>query len=202
MELAMRTLNDITENRPAPKKRFSPLRRFGSDRKGVAAIEFSFLALPFFLIVLALLETSIIFLGELTLDHAVERAGRLVRTGNMQVSTTNEKGQETKRLMTEAEFHAMICGEVRFLFTDCDSQLKVDLQRYDDFSDIPIEVAVNNECEVDDSKFGYAPPGEEMISALRVAYKWPLYADVMRRTFGCSDGTHLMVSMAAFRTEP
>ena len=61
----------------------SPLRRwrgFAHDESGVTAIEFGLLAVPFFSILGAILETSLVFLSGQVLESAVQDASRLIRT--------------------------------------------------------------------------------------------------------------------------
>jgi Flp pilus assembly protein TadG len=169
----------------APRKGL--LRRFRRDRNGVAAIEFGILAMPFFLIVFAILETGLVFLAELTLDQAVERVARTVRTGEMQ-----------KAMTTEAQFKQAICDRVKILM-DC-SKLKIDLSTYGDFADIP---PPPTDGKIDSSGFGVRMAGTETVAALRVFYNWPIYTDMMRKYMATStDGTQLIYSYAAFRTEP
>ncbi|RYE39513.1 MAG: pilus assembly protein, partial [Hyphomicrobiales bacterium] len=61
--------------------------QFGRDDRGVTIIEFGILALPFFTIIAAILETSLVFFAGQILDSAVQDAGRLIRTGQMQAGT-------------------------------------------------------------------------------------------------------------------
>ncbi|WP_331684288.1 TadE/TadG family type IV pilus assembly protein [Consotaella aegiceratis] len=162
--------------------------RFARDRQGTTAVEFALLAAPFFAIVFALLETSIVFLAELTLDHAVDRVGRQVRTGEIQDD------------MSAEDFQDRICDDIDFLM-DCDN-LVIDLRSYADYADIPATAPVT-EGDLDSSGLGYAPGSSETIMALRAYYKWPLYTDVMHKYLSnMSDGSFLIASMAAFKTEP
>lgn len=166
-----------------------PLRRFGRDRRGVAAIEFAMLALPFFLTVFAIFETSMVFLAELTLDQSVETVARKVRTGELQ-----------RAKMSKADFDKEICDGVSFLL-DC-NDLEIDLNVYSDFSKLPPPSPIKN-GDIDPSGFVYTLGGPETISALRVYYKWPIRTDIMRAYLSnLNDGSHLLFSMAAFRTEP
>ena len=73
----------------SPKVRTSPRRRrgFARDDSGVTAIEFGLLALPFFSILGAILETSLVFLSGQVLESAVQDTSRLIRTGQAQVAS-------------------------------------------------------------------------------------------------------------------
>ena len=53
-------------------------RRFARDERGVTAVEFGILGLPFFTIIFAILETTMVFLAGQVLDGAVEDASRLI----------------------------------------------------------------------------------------------------------------------------
>lgn len=166
----------------------SKLARLQKDRSGATIVEFALLATPFLLVVFAILETSLVFLGELTLDQAVQRVGRTVRTGEVQTAKLSEEG-----------FRSRLCGEVNFLL-DCE-KLHIDLNSYAEFSAIPAAAPIKD-GDLDASGFGYSPGGASSIVALRVYYKWPIYTDLMRKYLSdMDDGSHLLASMAAFRTE-
>ena len=174
------------ERRPGPQ-RAGLMRRFSRDRGGVAAIEFAILAIPFFLLVFALLETALVFFGELSLDRAVEEVARGVRVGRYAAAS-------------EGEFRADLCKEVQIVM-DC-TKLAVDLRSYDSFADLPKSVRVTDGAE-DTSGFGYEQIPGNTIAALRVTYHWPIVTDLIRKSLSdLSDGTHLIAATAAFKTEP
>ncbi|MBC8129296.1 MAG: pilus assembly protein, partial [Rhizobiaceae bacterium] len=74
----------------AGRPALAPFGRFRRDRKGVAAVEFAILAIPFFVTVFAIVETSLVFLAELTLDQSVDRVARKVRTGELERKGADE----------------------------------------------------------------------------------------------------------------
>ncbi|BDA82645.1 pilus assembly protein TadG [Aureimonas sp. SA4125] len=175
--------------RPSGGHRRGRIFRLAGDRRGSAAVEFAILAVPFFLTIFAIIETSIVFLAELTLDQSVDRVARKVRTGELQ-----------KANMTAEDFKKEICKGVEFLL-DC-SKLNVDIKVYPDFGALNQPTPVKN-GDIDPSGFGYQLGGPETINALRVYYKWPIHTDMMRAYLSdMADGSHLLYSMAAFRTEP
>lgn len=168
--------------------RLPKLTRLRNDRSGATIVEFGLLAMPFLLIVFATIETSLVFLGELTLDQAVARVSRTVRTGEIQAAN-----------LSEVDFRKRLCGKVGFLL-DC-QKLQIDLKSYSSFAAIPSSSPVSG-GDLDTTGFSYAPGGPGSIVALRVYYKWPIYTDLMRKYLSnMGDGTHLLAGMAAFRTE-
>lgn len=164
-------------------------RRFAGDRRGVAAIEFAMLAIPFFLLIFALIETALIFLGEFTLDQAATRVARLVRTGEAQ-----------KAALSADDFRKAICTEVSYLLKCAD--IAIDLKVYQSFADLPPPPAVQN-GSLNTAGFGYQLGGTQAVQALRIYYKWPVLTDMMRSTLSdMSDGSHLLSSIVVFQTEP
>lgn len=171
----------------SPRGRRGLFGRFRRDRKGVAAVEFALLAIPFFLMIFATIETGIVFLAELTLDQAVDQVGRTVRTGEVQ-----------KANVTKDVFKNRLCDKVRFLM-NCDNLL-IDVANFPNFESIPKPL---KNGVLDTSGFGYAPGGKNTVTAVRVFYKWPIVTDMMRKYLADGgDGTHLLYAISAFRTEP
>lgn len=163
-------------------------RRFVRDVRGVAAIEFAMLALPFFMLVFAILETGLVFMAETTLERGVESVARDVRTGVFRADR-----------LEEDEFRERICDGVGFLL-DC-SKLKVDLAVYAEFDDVEGAPPTKPDGSSDFSGFGYDRPGPDQVVALRVVYDWPLTLDFIRKAYGNSAGDFEMMAMAAFKTE-
>ena len=84
-------------------------RAFGRDERGVTAIEFGILALPFFTVILAILQTAIMFLATQVLDSAVEDAARRVRTGEAQSYTLTQ----FRNYMCDYTFGLIDCTQIR-----------------------------------------------------------------------------------------
>ena len=89
----MRTINRRLRNPSG-----SALARLAHDESGVSAIEFAILAIPFFLLVFAILETFVAFGAEQLLNYGVDTLGRQLRTGQITFNT----GETTD--VTEDEF--------------------------------------------------------------------------------------------------
>ena len=56
------------------------VRRLVKREDGTVAIEFAFVAMPFFALLVATIETSLIFFAGQTLETAVADAGRMIMT--------------------------------------------------------------------------------------------------------------------------
>ncbi|WP_167591678.1 TadE/TadG family type IV pilus assembly protein [Jiella endophytica] len=177
-------------HRPAADlRRTGRLLPFIRNRDGATTVELALLAVPFFVLMMVLIETSTIFFAELVMDRAVAKVGREVRTG-----------QITSAGLSKEDFKKKLCDEVDFLFT-C-AKLQVDLKTYASFGVVPTSVPVKN-GDIDSSGFSYSTPSGEVITSLKAYYKWPLYVDVLREmATGMSDHSFVVVGSAAFMTEP
>ncbi|MEX3011043.1 TadE/TadG family type IV pilus assembly protein [Hoeflea sp. TYP-13] len=178
--------------------------RFRRNENGAAAIEFALLAIPFFLLIFAIIETCIAFAAEQTLNYAVDKLGRQLRTGQITFAT----GEATDK--TEAEFRTMLCDEVSMMFScgaDVDDRLFVDLQNYATFASIPTSVPVVG-GKLDDSGFAFNPGGASTINMLRAYYTWKVTVDLFRPYIAniTADGEsqanyYLIVATTAYRNE-
>ena len=65
--------------------------RTGLSEDGAVLIEFALLAVPFFALIFAILETSITFLAQQVLDSALQDATRSIRTGQSQTSWNTDE---------------------------------------------------------------------------------------------------------------
>lgn len=64
----------------------SLLNRWKKDKKGVAAVEFAIVAVPFFMVIIGILETCLFFAAGSALEGAAHDAARVLRTGQAQKS--------------------------------------------------------------------------------------------------------------------
>lgn len=187
-----------------PRTRRLPWIRLRRDENGGVAIEFAFLAIPFFLLVFAIIETCLTFGAEQTMNYAVDKLGRELRTGQITFAT----GESTD--MTEQEFRTALCNEVSVFFNcgdDVDQRLFVDLQSYATFAAIPTTVPLSS-GELDTSGFSFSPGGPSTINMLRAYYIRGIAVDLFRpylaniKAQGDADPDHyLIVATTAYRNE-
>lgn len=178
--------------------------RFHRDENGAAAIEFSLLAIPFFLLIFAIIETCLTFGAEQTLNYAVDKLGRQLRTGQITFAT----GEPTD--MTEGEFRTALCDEVAIFFNcgaDVDERLFLDLQSYATFADIPSNVPVSAGV-LDSSGFAFNPGGAATINMMRAYYIRSIAIDMFRpylanikKSGGTETDYYLIVATTAYRNE-
>jgi Flp pilus assembly pilin Flp len=161
------------------------------DRSGATAIEFGILALPFFLLVVAVLETTISFTAEQVMSNTTDNLSRQIRTGQIVPASTDE-----------VAFRTLICDELEIMVpADCPG-LHFDLQSYPTFADVPKSIPFASPGVLDTSGFRYEPGGAGTINNLRIIYKWPVYTDMMKaRIAGLKDGRVLLYTTTTWQNE-
>lgn len=83
------SLDDLAQRGHA-KKHGSTVRGWVRDSNGATAVEFALVAPLFLYLLAAILEFSLIFAGQLLLDHATQQAARTGRTGFVTTDSTQE----------------------------------------------------------------------------------------------------------------
>ena len=179
--------------------RRSPLRRlrgFFSANDGVAAIEFAFVSLPFFALMMGIFELGLIFLLSTTLDNALGIASRHIRTGEYQTGTAT---------VSATSFQSDICSNLGWLQAACTGNLRTDVETFTSFKAATTGmVSPMNGTTYDPTKLtGYKTTAPCDIVVVRAYYKWPLIAPGINKTSSSlSDGSLLLTSTVAFRNEP
>lgn len=175
------------------------------SRDGAAAIEFALLAIPYFLVIFAIIETFIAFAGEELVSNAVDTMGRKIRTGQITAANTDRTA-----------FRTAFCKEVAILIT-CSSteaatpsRLFLDIQSYATFAAIPTTIPRKTTAayaDINTSAFQYAPGGAGTINMVRAYYRWQVITDLIRpyiTTVRPTDGSasyFLIVATTAFQNE-
>ena len=164
---------------------------FGKSEDGATAVEFALIALPFFALILAIIETALAFFAGQALETALASAGRLIRTGQAQ-----------SQGLTADTFKQSVCSRLSVMF-DCSTSLYVDVKTYADFSSISLSVPVDANGNLKTVGYTYTPGHGGSIVVVRAYYKWPVFVNQLGNNLSnMPDGTHLLTATAAFRNEP
>lgn len=165
------------------------LRRLRGDRSGATAVEFGIVAAPFFALMLALIEVSLVFFANFTLENAVDQAGRLIRTGQAQ-----QQG------FSEDQFKQSVCQNVTGVY-DCIGGLKIDVQKFDSFGGIDMSDPLDANGELRDD-FSFDPGNAGDVIVVRAFYEWNLIANFPGGLGNMPGGGRLLVATTTFRNEP
>lgn len=194
---------------PAPgggmgsKGRAKPRHGFFSDRRGSTALEFAMLAMPFALLVFAILESCISFAGQEVMANVTDDIARQLRTGQLR-----------KANVTEASIKTLICDRMAIMVTtNCPgsgatASLLVDLREYATFADaaaagfkiVDKEIVLTGTTS---TTFTVSPGLAESRNMLRVFYKWPVMTDFLAKQMAnLKDGKTLHFASVTWQNEP
>jgi Flp pilus assembly protein TadG len=179
--------NDV--NGPKP----SFLARFMRNQSGSTAIEFAVLAIPFSLLVFAILESCIAFAGQQVLANAADEVARQLRTGQVKAAA-----------ITKVALEKMICDKLEVLVAKGCPELVVDLRNYPTFADAAkVKVKLTSDKDIDTTGFAVTPGPSMSKNMLQVFYRWPVITDFMRASMSnLKDGKTLQYATVTWQNEP
>lgn len=168
---------------------FARLRHFAAATRAATAVEFALVAAPFCAMLLAILQTALMFLAQQVLQTATTEAARLVMTGQAQ----------TQKL-SAAQFQQDVCGYASALFT-C-SGVYVNVQTFTSFVGMTqMSPLQNGQFQSNKMSFSTGGPGDVVL--LQVFYQWPIVLGPLGFNLSNMNGNHrLLVGTAVFRNEP
>lgn len=170
--------------------------RFPRDRRGSTALEFAILAVPFALLVFAILESCISFAGQEVMANITDDIARQLRTGQLRAADVAGNNLRDK-----------ICAKLEIIVSqDCPNQLLVDLRQYTTFADAALAgfKIQNNDVVLTQGSttqsFTVAPGPAESRNMLRVFYKWPIMTDLLAQSMGGNKTLHF--ASVTWQNEP
>jgi Flp pilus assembly protein TadG len=170
--------------------------RFARDRRGATAVEFALVAPVFFALVFSIIEAGYFFFVNSAVDQAAAKAGRLIRTGQAQSVATP---------ITREAFFNEIC-KVIDIFGDCNTQLTVDVSRYNTFAALAADLSAPTCRDADQAMqdaIPYAPGAEREIVRVRICYLHKSINPALGLNLKqAPDGSRKMISVTIFRNEP
>jgi Flp pilus assembly protein TadG len=170
------------------------LVRFRADRKGATAMEFGLLCIPFFFMLMMIIETSLAFWTRQVLQEATNQAARTILTGESRTLYTGTVALQT------AAFRDAVCARMN-MATDCSSRLYIDVQPASAFPGSIASMVTSGTINVALYQMRTVAPGE--IVVIRTAYETPVItAGFFAGLSRLSTGKNVLESVVAFRAEP
>lgn len=211
----------MRKNASLIKRLMSPLvrgRRFARDEDGAVAVEFGLLALPFFTLIYAILETALVFFAGQVFDSALQDASRKIRTGQAQTASDETPAWDLNRFRQE------ICSGLYGLF-DCssgaDSRMLIRVTIVDAFSGAQVVNPVGDACLLGDEveedeeeeeegdpcgwavEEAFVPGVGSQIVIVQAFYKWPTIINMPGFNLATQvGGNRLLTAARVFRNEP
>lgn len=169
---------------------------FSRNEDGATAIEFAFVAIPFFALIFAIIELAIIFFINSALSNAVSEAGRVIRVGQFQ------------NCGAEDRFKALVCENMSEL-GQCSQNLVVNVISEPSFNDVV--VPDNRNVTIDPAtgepvlpadSFDQADASTPVVVSATLYYRLALPPQLTRLESIPNTGLRILKSTTAFRTEP
>ena len=145
------------------------LTLFSRDKDGATAIEFGLLAIPFCLLLFAILESCISFAAQQVMANITDDVAREIRTGQLKAAAINE-----------TSLKARVCKDLEIVVTKNCPELVVDLRSFATFADAAAVKLKFKDGDIDKTGFDVKPGGSMTKNMLRVFYRWPIMTDLLR----------------------
>jgi Flp pilus assembly protein TadG len=164
---------------------------FAKDCRGATAVEFALIAPPFIALLIAIVQTFLVFFAQEMLEGVVQKSSRQILTGQTQ-----------SQQATQAAFHQTVCNQVSVLFA-C-NKIFVDVRVATSWSTADTSALVptyDSQGNVNNMQFNPGNAGD--IVVVRVVYLWPVVLGPLG--FNLSNqpnNTRLILATAAFQNEP
>lgn len=166
-------------------------RRWRQADDGATAVEFALGAIVFFWVFMAIVELGMMMLFNNGLENGVDKASRLIRTG-----------QADKRGLSAGHMRTVICNQV-VLKGLCQSGLVLDVRSFRDFASINVpdaNVGANGTLNLSSA---YEIGGPKRVVVVRAFYPWRFFTPMVGKLMNAVGGKVFVLSAAtAFRNEP
>ena len=172
-------------------------RAFVADRKGATAVEFALIGAPFLALLVAIIQSFLVFFAQQYLETAVNQSSRTILTGQEQALAQNLTPAQA-----QAQFASAVCSNLVILF-DC-SKLMIDVQVAGSWSSantgVPTLTFDSNGNVTNTWQFN---PGKQSdIVVVRVMYQWPVFMGPLGFNLSnLANGNRLIMASTAFMNE-
>lgn len=181
------SVNPATGSAKRPRLRL--FRRLARSDAGVSAIEFALIGPAFVALLVAILQTGLMFFCQQVLQTATTQTARLIMTGQAQ----------TQKL-TSAQFVQDVCTNAGALF-NC-ANLYANVQTFSSFSGMSMSNPISN-GKFNGASLTYTMGGPGDIVLVQVFYQLPVLPGPLNLNLSkTSNGDALLVGTSVFRNEP
>ncbi|MEP3231745.1 MAG: TadE/TadG family type IV pilus assembly protein [Hyphomicrobiales bacterium] len=147
-------------------------RKFLRNERGSNAVEFALLALPFFGLILGIIQLGLVFLANQSLDSAVDTVAREIRTGQIR---SNAIGIDT--------FRASICDNAPIII-GCEGVLEISVQSFPSIEDTTTTTLFVDNSPIITGDYETGNGGDVVVISAAVSI--PIIAGSL---FGAGDGS-------------
>lgn len=165
------------------------IRKWLRREEGATAIEFSLVAIPYFMLSLGIMELSLMYASASLLEGATDSAARLIRTGQIQQSSSDP----------EMMFRDAMCDFVNVLI-DC-NDVTIEVRTMTSYGDFDSMAPVFDEDGNMVSQ-GFNAGGSNDRILIRVGYRYTMKTPLVGPLLNGPDGGTLFMSTIVLQSEP
>jgi Flp pilus assembly protein TadG len=174
------------------KRRSNRCAAFAGDNKGATAVEFALVAAPFLALIIALIQTFLVFFAQELLESVVHQSARLIMTGQVQSAQ-----------MTQAAFKQKVCDQIVIFFNCTGIMVDVQVANAWTTADTTMPPLTFDGTGQVTNVWQFNPGDAGDIVVLRVTYVWPVVLGPLGFNLSnISNGNRQIMASAAFQNEP
>lgn len=164
------------------------INRFKNDIRGVTAVEFALLAVPYFMLSLAIIELALVYTSASLLEGATSAAARQIRTGQTQASAD-----------PAGTFRQALCDYATVLIS-CNDVI-VDVQTMDSYDDYDsAQVTYDGDGNMVSSGFNAGGSNDRVL--IRTAARYEFMTPLIGPLLSGGNGSLQFISTIVLQTEP
>ena len=164
------------------------LRRFCRKEEGATAVEFALIAIPFFLVFMALFEMSTMLLAQYELQQAMTSAARAIRTGQARTGLSLSDFRDS-----------YVCPHLTFVRCE---KIKIEAKNFSSFGAVSYTKADEKYLDDKSKKLPFSIGGPSEVMAIRLYYKWKFFTPLIGQFMGKSGNSRYLMTGTVFRNEP
>ena len=187
----MRAL-EAQSTKPAAVRLYTFAKSFARDERGFTAVEFAMVAMPFLMLLFGTIAVGLYFFTTFTLENAVEKAARQIRTGQAQMA-----GKST------SEFKNDVCSYAPG-YVDCVGKLRVNVTSFSSFGAVATPSCTDDAGDlIPEPPSGAVPGAASEVVLVTVCYEWELAGVLPFLKLGdMNNGSAMIQASTTFKTEP
>jgi len=167
---------------------------FWGNERAATAVELAFIALPFFMLLIGIVEVGMLFMVATALESATDVAARQIRIGTLQNQTT---------AATAAAFKTSVCNNMVWFASTCTANLEVDVRTFTQFQSVALPNPVSSGALLPQAQLQFSLGGPGSIVLVRAYLPWTLMAPMLdQMATQTSNGQVIVTATTTFRNEP
>ncbi len=171
------------------------------DRRGAVIVEFAFVAIPFIALMLAILQTSLVYFAAEALETGVEASARNVITGKAQLADATGRTQGMTDAQLAERYRQAACAALPPFLKCAKLLVEVKSAATWDTIDSTVPTLTYDSAGKVTNNFAYDLGSGGAIVLVRLMYPWPIEADPLVLLANRGARTRLLVATSVGKSE-